>query len=189
MNPFPRDTGWIEMICGSMFSGKSSELIRRLRLATIAKQKVQVFKHGLDTRYDGSCVVSHDQTKLLSTTVDSSDRILEIVKPDTDVVGIDEVQFFDERIIEVCESLANNEKRVIVAGLDQDFRGKPFKITTELMAVSEYITKNLAICTLCGNPANRNQRISLVNIGSSNIDVGSSNQYEARCRKCFIPGV
>jgi thymidine kinase len=174
--------GWIEAVVGSMFSGKTQELIRRLRLASIARQKVQVFNSSLDVRYAKDHIVSHDLSKTPSIAVARSRDILKKIAPDTQVVGVDEVQFFDEEIVEVCERLAGQGRRVIVAGLDQDFRGVPFPVTCRLMGVAEFVTKNLAICTVCGNPANRSQRLSS---GKKVIDVGAADKYEARCRRCF----
>ena len=174
--------GWIEAVVGSMFSGKTQELIRRLRLAQIARQKVQVFNSALDVRYAKDHIVSHDLAKVPCQAAAKARDILDIVAPDTQVVGIDEVQFFDEEIVDVCETLADQGRRVIVAGLDQDFRGVPFPVTARLMGVAEFVTKNLAICTLCGNPANRSQRLSS---GTKVIDVGAADKYEARCRRCF----
>ncbi len=184
MHQWPRGTGWIEVICGSMFAGKTQELIRRVRLATIARQKVQVFKHSLDKRYSKEYVVTHDKLKLASQPVRTAAEIMKKVLPDTDVVGIDEAQFFSTEIIDVCQDLANSGRRVVVAGLDQDFRGVPFDPMAKLLAVAEYVTKNLAICVICGNPANRNQRVSR---GKKRIEVGSTDKYEARCRRCFRP--
>ena len=174
--------GWIEAVVGSMFSGKTQELIRRLRLATIARQKVQVFNHALDTRYAKDHIVSHDSSKTPSRAVAKAKDILDLVEPDTQVVGIDEVQFFDEAVIGVCETLADQGRRVIVAGLDQDYRGVPFPVTSQLMGVAEFVTKNLAICSVCGSPANRSQRLSNT---KKLIDVGTGDKYEARCRACF----
>ena len=174
--------GWIEAVVGSMFSGKTQELIRRLRLATIARQKVQVFNHALDTRYAKDHIVSHDSSKTPSRAVAKAKDILDLVDPDTQVVGIDEVQFFDDAIIGVCETLADQGRRVIVAGLDQDYRGAPFPVTSQLMGVAEFVTKNLAICSVCGSPANRSQRLSNT---KKLIEVGTGDKYEARCRACF----
>jgi thymidine kinase len=174
--------GWIEAVVGSMFSGKTQELIRRLRLATIARQKVQVFNHALDTRYAKDHIVSHDSSKTPSRAVAKAKDILDLVDPDTQVVGIDEVQFFDEAVIGVCETLADQGRRVIVAGLDQDYRGVPFPVTSQLMGVAEFVTKNLAICSVCGSPANRSQRLSNT---KKVIEVGTGDKYEARCRACF----
>ena len=174
--------GWIEAVVGSMFSGKTQELIRRLRLATIARQKVQVFNHALDTRYAKDHIVSHDSSKTPSQAVAKAKDILELIEPETQVVGIDEVQFFDEGVIEVCETLADQGRRVLVAGLDQDYRGVPFPVTSRLMGVAEFVTKNLAICSVCGSPANRSQRLST---NKKLIEVGTGDKYEARCRACF----
>ncbi len=177
--------GWIEAVVGSMFSGKTQELIRRLRLAQIARQRVQVFNSALDVRYAKDHIVSHDLNKTPSIAVAKARDILSKVASNTQVVGIDEVQFFDEEIVAVCEALADQGRRVIVAGLDQDFRGAPFAVTCRLMGVSEFVTKNLAICTLCGNPANRSQRLSG---GKKVVEVGAADKYEARCRRCFKRG-
>ncbi|HAZ08723.1 MAG TPA: thymidine kinase [Elusimicrobia bacterium] len=174
--------GWIEAVVGSMFSGKTQELIRRLRLAQIARQSVQVFNSSLDVRYAKDHIVSHDLTKTPSIAVARSCDILKRIARDTQVVGIDEVQFFDDEVVEVCEKMANEGRRVIVAGLDQDFRGVPFPVTSRLMGVAEFVTKNLAICMVCGNPANRSQRLGG---GRKVVDVGASDKYEARCRRCF----
>ena len=174
--------GWIEAVVGSMFSGKTQELIRRLRLATIARQKVQVFNSALDSRYSKDHIVSHDLHKVPARAVGKARDILSLIDPGTQVVGIDEVQFFDEEIVGVCEELANQGRRVIVAGLDQDYRGVPFDATARLMGVAEFVTKNLAICSVCGSPANRSQRLS---VSKKVIEVGAADKYEARCRRCF----
>lgn len=174
--------GWIEAIVGSMFSGKTQELIRRLRLATIARQKVQVFNSSLDTRYAKDHIVSHDLAKIPSLSAAKAKDILGLVDPDTHVVGVDEVQFFDEGIVAVCERLADQGRRVIVAGLDQDYRGVPFEVTCRIMGVAEFVTKNLAICSVCGAPANRSQRLTSA---KKVIQVGTGDKYEARCRRCF----
>jgi thymidine kinase len=179
----PKNTGWIEVIVGCMFSGKTEELIRRIRRAQIARQKVAIFKPKIDTRYSNDHIVSHSEAKLLSTVVECSDEILARAG-DAQVVGIDEGQFFDQKIIEVAEELANQGKRVIIAGLDQDYRGKPFEPMPQLLAVAEYITKTLAICVVCGNPADRTQRITS---GQERVLVGAKEAYEARCRHCFEP--
>jgi thymidine kinase len=184
MHQWPRGAGWIEVICGSMFAGKTQELIRRVRLATIARQKVQVFKHTIDRRYHKDFVVSHDKVKIPSIPVHEPGEILTRVAPDTDVVGVDEVHFFPLAIVDVCEKLADSGRRVIVAGLDQDYRGQPFEPMARLLAIAEYVTKNLAICVVCGNPANRSQRVSA---GKKRIEVGHLDKYEARCRRCFKP--
>lgn len=179
----PKNTGWIEVIVGCMFSGKTEELIRRIRRAQIARQNVAIFKPRIDTRYSSDHIVSHSEAKLLSTVVECSDEILARAK-DAQVVGIDEGQFFDQRIVDVAEELANQGKRVIIAGLDQDYRGKPFEPMPQLLAVAEYITKTLAICVVCGNPADRTQRITA---GQERVLVGAKEAYEARCRNCYVP--
>ena len=184
MHQFPRDSGWIEVICGSMFAGKTHELIRRLRLATLARQKVQVFKHKLDARYAREDLVSHDQLRVPSVPVRRAKDILERIRVGTQVVGIDEAHFFDGKIVAVSQTLADRGLRVIVAGLDQDFRLKPFEPMAKLMAIAESVTKNLAICVVCGGPAGRSQRVTG---GRQRIDVGHADKYEARCRRCFRP--
>jgi len=177
-------SGWIEVVCGSMFSGKTQELIRRLKLAAIARQKVQVFNSHLDVRYSKEHLVSHDKSTLAARPVKTAKEILKEILPDTQVVGIDEAHFFGEEIVEVAQKLADSGKRVIVAGLDQDYRGEPFTNMAKLMAVSEFVTKNLAICMVCGNPAHFSQRLT---DSSKRIQVGAGDKYEARCRKCFTP--
>lgn len=180
----PRDIGWIEVIAGCMFSGKTEELIRRLRRAQIAKQKVKVFKPKIDTRYSEGSIVSHSEQSLPSTIVEDVREIIHLSK-DAQVVGIDEAQFFSSDIIHVCNTLASNGKRVIVAGLDQDYRGIPFEPIPHLLAIAEYITKTLAICVNCGNPADKTQRKI---ISAERVVVGAADIYEARCRKChYIP--
>ncbi len=181
---FPRNIGWIEVVCGSMFSGKTEELIRRLKRAQIAQQRVQIFKPRIDDRYDAVRIVSHSRQELDSIAIDRAEDILRHLKPETQVVGIDEVQFFGAEIVPICESLANRGLRVIAAGLDQDYRGRPFEPMPQLMAIAEYVTKELAICVVCGNPANRSQRIVSK---SDRVVVGAAGDYEARCRKCFVP--
>jgi thymidine kinase len=181
---FPRNVGWIEVICGSMFSGKTEELIRRLKRAQIAKLHVQIFKPRIDDRYEVESIVSHSAQKLESTPIDRAEEILQRLRPETHVVGIDEVQFLGPEVLPVCESLAEQGLRVIVAGLDQDYKGKPFEPMPQLLAIAEYITKELAICVVCGNPANRSQRIVS---RSDRVVVGAAGAYEARCRKCFVP--
>lgn len=174
--------GWIEVIAGCMFSGKTEELIRRLRRAQIAKQNVIIFKPKIDNRYSSTHIVSHSEVSLPSTIVESSKEILHLSN-NAQVVGIDEGQFFDNEIVNVCEELANNGKRVIVAGLDQDYKAQPFEPMPQLLAVAEYITKTLAVCMVCGNPADRTYRISQT---GDRIEVGAKDSYEARCRKCYI---
>ncbi len=177
-------SGWIEVVCGSMFSGKTQELIRRLKLASIARQKVQVFNSHLDVRYSKEHLVSHDKSTLAARPVKTAKEILKEVLPETQVVGIDEAHFFGDEIVGVAQKLANSGRRVIVAGLDQDYRGEPFNNMAKLMAVSEFVTKNLAICMVCGNPAHFSQRLT---DSECRIEVGSGDKYEARCRKCFKP--
>ncbi len=179
----PRRTGWIEVIAGCMFSGKTEELIRRIRRAEIARQEVAIFKPRIDTRYSNDHIVSHSELKIPSTVVDRPEEILKAVGS-AQVVGIDEAQFFDMSIVDVVEQLANDGKRVIIAGLDQDYRGKPFEPIPQLLAVAEYITKTLAICVVCGNPADRTQRTT---DASERVLVGAKDTYEARCRMCFKP--
>jgi thymidine kinase len=176
--------GWIEVITGSMFSGKSEELIRRVRRAQIAKQRVQVFKPQFDNRYADNHVVSHSDLRMPSENVRSARVLLEAVHPDTEVVGIDEGQFFDLELPMACNTLADSGKRVIVAGLDQDYLGKPFEPMPQLLAIAEYITKTLAICMVCGNPANHTQRLVA---SSDRVLLGAQGTYEARCRHCFDP--
>jgi thymidine kinase len=174
-------SGWIELICGSMFSGKTEELIRRIHRAEYAKQKIQVFKPELDDRYAKDYIVSHSQFKAPSQTIKKAKDILDLVEKDTEVVAIDEAQFFDNDIVDVCNALADNGKRVIVAGLDQDYLAKPFGPMPKLLAISEYVTKLMAICMKCGNPANRTQRLVT---SKKKVLVGSTDYYEARCRHC-----
>ena len=176
--------GWIEAICGSMFSGKSEELIRRLRRAQIARQRVQIFKPRVDTRFRDDHIVSHSEMKMKSQLVASASEIPALVDCRTQVVGIDEAQFFDLELVAVCNRLADMGKRVIVAGLDQDFLGRPFEPMPQLLAIAEYITKTLAICVVCGDPANHTQRLVA---SSDRVLVGASGIYEARCRHCFDP--
>ena len=176
--------GWIEVICGSMFSGKSEELIRRLRRAQIARQRVQIFKPKLGSRFSEDHIISHSDMKIKSQLVSCAGEVLDVLDNRTQVIGIDEGQFFDLDLIDVCNKLADAGKRVIVAGLDQDFRGKPFDPMPQLLCIAEYITKTLAICVRCGAPANRTQR--LVD-NSDRLLVGATDAYEARCRLCFEP--
>ena len=184
-HPSPK-TGWIEVITGSMFSGKSEELIRRLRRAQIAKQKVQIFKPAIDDRYSDAEIVSHSAMKIASENVGSARELLEHVKADTEIIGIDEGQFFDAGLPAACAALAKQGKRVIVAGLDQDYLGKPFEPMPELLAIAEYVTKTLAICMVCGGPANFTQRLVP---STERVLVGASGTYEARCRHCFDPSL
>jgi thymidine kinase len=178
-----RDFGWIEVIVGSMFSGKSEELIRRLRRAQIARQEVAIFKPFIDTRFSSDHIVSHSEQKIPSIAVQDAFEILER-SGNAKVVGVDEGQFFGLELVEVCEKLASQGKRVIVAGLDQDYRGKPFEPMPQMLAIAESITKTLAICVKCGNPANRTQRISKE---KDRVLVGATEMYEARCRNCYEP--
>ncbi|HDS09577.1 MAG TPA: thymidine kinase [Firmicutes bacterium] len=177
-------SGCIEVICGSMFSGKSEELIRRLRRAMIAKQKVQVFKPSIDNRYDEAYIVSHNQQKLSSISLNKINEIWDHLKDDTRVVGIDEAQFFDTELVGVANELADSGKRVIIAGLDQDYLGNPFEPIPQLLAIAEYITKTLAVCVKCGAPANKSQRIIK---SDERVLVGAMDAYEPRCRRCFNP--
>ncbi|HRH33604.1 MAG TPA: thymidine kinase [Catalimonadaceae bacterium] len=175
-------SGWIEVVCGSMFSGKTEELIRRLNRAMLAKQKVEIFKPGIDVRYDEENVVSHNQNSIRSTPVSVASEILLHVHQG-EVVGIDEAQFFDESIVEVCQSLANRGIRVIVAGLDMDYMGKPFGPMPALMAVAEFVTKVHAICMKCGAVASHSYRLSQA---EGQVLLGAHSEYEARCRRCFL---
>jgi thymidine kinase len=176
--------GWIEVITGSMFSGKSEELIRRLRRAQIARQKVQIFKPILDDRFSGDHIVSHSDMRIASRAVQSPEELVRLVDDETEVVGIDEGQFFDQHLPAACNTLADKGKRVIVAGLDQDYLGRPFEPMPQLLAIAEYITKTLAICVVCGDPANHTQRLVA---SSDRVLVGATGLYEARCRHCFDP--
>jgi thymidine kinase len=176
--------GWIEVIAGSMFSGKSEELIRRLRRAKIARQKVQVFKPRIDVRYSNDHIVSHSEMRHESGTVENAAEILTQIEDTTQVVGIDEGQFFDMELVDVANELARRGIRVIIAGLDQDYKGKPFEPMPQLLAVAEHITKTHAICVSCGQPANYSQRTFE---SKERVAVGASGMYEARCRRCFVP--
>jgi thymidine kinase len=173
--------GWIEVICGSMFSGKTEELIRRLKRARIANLKVEIFKPAVDVRYDEVKIVSHDERAIQSTPVDNSQKILLMVS-EVDVVGVDEAQFFDEGITEVCEKLALSGVRVIVAGLDMDYKTQPFGQMPNLLAVADYITKLHAICVVCGNIANYSYRKSA---DKGQVVLGEKDAYEPRCRHCY----
>lgn len=173
--------GHIEVICGSMFSGKTEELIRRLNRALIAKQKVEIFKSSLDTRYHDRDVVSHNETVIRSTPVQFADDIM-LLAGDCDVVGIDEVQFFDKQIVHVANKLAIAGKRVIMAGLDMDFEGKPFDPMPQLLASAEYVTKVHAICMKCGDLASYSYRLTPA---KEKVVLGEKDNYEARCRTCF----
>ena len=173
--------GWIEVITGSMFSGKTEELLRRLRRATLANQKVEIFKPKIDNRYAEAEVVSHDANSIISTVTDSSSSIL-LLSDEVEVVGIDEAQFFDMSLIEVCNTLANKGARVIVAGLDMDFKGKPFGPVPYLMATAEYVTKVHAICMHCGNLAQYSRRKTNQD---TRVVLGEKNDYEPLCRHCY----
>ena len=175
---------WIEVICGSMFSGKTEELIRRLKRAQIANLKTEIFKPAIDTRYDEMNVVSHDETTIIAQPVQHSQNIL-LLADDADVIGIDEVQFFDNGIVNVCEQLALNGTRVIVAGLDMDFTGKPFGPVPQLLAIADYITKLHAICVHCGNIASISYRKTKQ---SGQVVIGELDVYEPRCRVCYEKG-
>ena len=176
--------GWVEVIAGSMFSGKSEELIRRLRRAKIARQKVQVFKPLIDSRFSDNHIVSHSEMRHESSNIHSASEIRDKTEPDTEVVGIDEGQFFDEELVNVANELAARGVRVIIAGLDQDYTGKPFEPMPQLLAIAEYITKTHAICMKCGQPANYSQRTFE---SEERVAVGAADKYEARCRACFVP--
>ena len=182
-------SGWIEVVCGSMFSGKTEELIRRVRRAEIARQEVQVFKPAMDTRYAKRKVTSYNGIQAEAVPVESTARLRELIEPDTTVVALDEAQFFDDSVVALCDELANRGTRVIVAGLDMDFRGEPFGPMPALMARAERVSKLQAICVVCGGPASRTQR--LINGQPAAYDdpvilVGASEVYEARCRGCHV---
>jgi len=176
--------GWVEVIAGSMFSGKSEELIRRLRRAKIARQKVQVFKPKIDARFSDQHIVSHSEMRHESANVHTAADIRSRVEDDTEVVAIDEGQFFDNELVSVANELALRGVRVIIAGLDQDYTGKPWEPMPQLLAIAEYITKTHAICMKCGQPANYSQRTFE---SEERVAVGAAGMYEARCRKCFVP--
>ena len=177
-------TGWIEVIAGSMFSGKSEELIRRLNRARIARQKVQVFKPGIDDRYSFEEIASHSGQKHVSIPVSTTADMMSRVEAETEVVGIDEAQFFDAAIVDAVNELAIGGKRVIIAGLDQDYTGKPFDPMPQLLSIAEFITKTHAICVKCGATANYSQRTVE---SEARVEVGAADKYEARCRRCFVP--
>ena len=180
------NVGWIEVICGPMFSGKSEELIRRLRRAMIARKRVEVFKPSIDTRYSDDEIVSHGDLRMHSQVVANAGEITERIDWRSEVVGIDEANFMGPQLVEVAQRLADSGKQVIIAGLDTDYLGRPFPPMPDLLALSESITKTLAICVRCGNPAKHTQRLR----GSDElIVVGASDMYEARCRRCFEPGI
>lgn len=177
-----KSKGWIEVICGSMFSGKTEELIRRLKRAKIAQQKVEIFKPSIDIRYDEEAVVSHDKNEIHSTPVPASANIPLLIN-DEQVIGIDEAQFFDMELVGVCNRLANQGIRVIVAGLDMDYTGKPFGPIPALLATAEYVTKVHAICVICGNLANHSHRMTAGN--DKLVMLGETDSYQPLCRTCF----
>ncbi|MEQ9297689.1 MAG: thymidine kinase [Cyclobacteriaceae bacterium] len=179
-----QNAGWIEVICGSMFSGKTEELIRRLNRALIAKQKVEIFKPKIDTRYHEYNVVSHNETAIRSTPVSFADDII-LLAGDSDVVGIDEAQFFDDGLAIVVDKLANSGKRVILAGLDMDFQGQPFGSMPEIIAIAEFVTKVHAICMKCGAVAHYSYRLKA---SKEKVLLGENQEYEARCRRCYYEG-
>jgi thymidine kinase len=180
------NVGWIEVICGPMFSGKSEELIRRLRRAMIARKRVEVFKPVIDDRYSADEIVSHGDSRMTSVTVKDADGIMDRLDWRSEVVGIDEGNFMGPGLVDVAGRLADSGKQVIIAGLDTDYMGRPFAPMPELLALAESITKTLAICMRCGNPAKHTQRLR----GSEDlIVVGAADMYEARCRRCFEPGI
>ena len=176
--------GWIEVITGSMFSGKSEELIRRLRRAQIARQRVQIFKPSFDNRFSDSEIVSHSDMRIQGVNVGNSAELMRLIHADTDVVGIDEAQFFDSDLPAACTELAGRGTRVVVAGLDQDFARRPFGPMPELLALAELVDKMHAVCMRCGAPAHYSQRIAG---GGDQVQVGDVEAYEARCRRCYEP--
>jgi thymidine kinase len=176
--------GWIEVITGSMFSGKSEELIRRLRRAQIARQRVQIFKPSFDNRFAEVEIVSHSDMRIQGVNVGSSAELLRLIEGDTEVIGVDEGQFFDVELPDACTQLAGSGKRVVVAGLDTDYLGRPFEPMPILMAIAEYVTKTHAICMVCGNPASHTQRLVA---SDERLLLGATGTYEARCRRCFDP--
>jgi len=180
------NVGWIEVICGPMFSGKSEELIRRLRRAMIARKRVEVFKPTIDDRYSADEIVSHGDLRMRSEVVGNAAEIIDRIDWRAEVVGIDEANFMGPQLVDVAQRLADSGKQVVIAGLDTDYLGRPFAPIPDLLALSESITKTLAICVRCGNPAKHTQRLR----GSEDlIVVGASDMYEARCRRCFEPGI
>ncbi|HWR50916.1 MAG TPA: thymidine kinase [Bryobacteraceae bacterium] len=186
MNLVTGNTGWIEVICGPMFSGKSEELIRRLRRAMIARKRVQVFKPQMDDRYSPDEIVSHGDIRMKSEVITKPEEILERLDWRTEVIGIDEANFMGQGVIEIATRLADSGKQVIASGLDTDYMGRPFPPIPDLLCLAESITKTLAICMRCGNPAKHTQRL----VASDElIVVGAAGMYEARCRRCFEPGV
>ncbi len=180
-----KHTGWIEVICGSMFSGKTEELIRRLKRAEIARQKVKIFKPKIDKRYSDTDIVSHNEQKISSQVVDSANEIIPLAL-EAHVVGVDEAQFFKADLVDICNTMANMGKRVIVAGLDMDYKADPFGPIPKLLSIAEYITKTHAICVVCGNPANYTYRTT---DDKGQVLLGASDKYEARCRNCYVAPV
>lgn len=188
-----QNCGWVEVICGSMFSGKTEELIRRLKRAQIARVKIQIFKPQIDDRYSADHVMSHSALSLEATRITNAEEILSLLDDSARIVGIDEAQFFTTAMVDVVQRLANRGLRVIVAGLDMDYRGVPFGPMPQLMATAEYVTKMSAICTSCGNPASRSQRLTrqVSKEATQKVEdagqvlVGGQDFYEARCRRCF----
>jgi thymidine kinase len=186
MDIFTGQAGWIEVVCGPMFSGKSEELIRRLRRARIARKRVQVFKPAIDDRYSDAEIVSHGDQRMPSEVVSNARQILEKLDWRAQVIGVDESNFFGLELVDIATRLADSGKQVIIAGLDTDYLGRPFAPMPDLLCIAESITKTLAICMRCGHPAKHTQRL----VESSElIVVGASGMYEARCRRCFEPGV
>ncbi len=186
MNLTKGNIGWIEVVCGPMFSGKSEELIRRLRRAEIARQRVQIFKPGIDQRYSDDHIVSHSDSKIASVGVRDWKDLEQKLDWRTEVIGIDEAQFLGDGIVDYVVKLADMGKRIIIAGLDTDYLGRPFHPMPELLAVADEITKTLAICMQCGNPAKHTQRL----VASDDlVVVGAAGMYEARCRRCFEPNI
>jgi len=184
-----KSAGWIEVICGSMFSGKSEELIRRVRRVQIAKKKVQVFKPAIDNRFSIKYIYSHNGSKVEAINISKPKEILEKLEPDTEVIAIDEAQFYNDNIVDICQKLADQGKRIIIAGLDQDFRGEPFGPMSKLLAIAEYIEKLQAICMVCGKAASRTQRLingKPAKYSDPTILIGAEETYEARCRKCHV---
>ena len=180
------NVGWIEVICGPMFSGKSEELIRRLRRAMIARKRVEVFKPTIDNRYSDDEIVSHGDSRMNSQVVAHAGMIMDVIDWRSEVIGIDEANFMGPQLVDIAQRLADSGKQVIIAGLDTDYLGRPFAPVPELLAHAESITKTLAICMRCGNPAKHTQRLR----GSDElIVVGAADMYEARCRRCFEPGI
>ena len=182
INNYAKKKGWIEVVCGSMFSGKTEELLRRIKRAQIANQNIKMFKPAVDTRYANRAVVSHNANSIDSQPIKNSEDILNHIDADTEVVGVDEVQFFDDNIVDVCNQVANRGIRVVVAGLDMDYLGKPFGPIQGLMATAEYVTKVKAICITCGGLAHNSLR-KVVN--DNTVMLGEKGEYVALCRDCF----